>query len=126
MREVDITLDPFPCNGGTMSCESLWLGLPMVMMQTGRYMGRLVSSYLAKLGLDDLMAGGEAEYAGTAARLAANWDLLTDLRNTLHLNVEWAIIDYGQHVLNWKPPIATCSTVIGRANLPQRSMFTTI
>jgi len=99
MREVDITLDPFPCNGGTTSCESLWMGLPMVTMQTGSYMGRQGSSYLAKLGLDDLVAGSEAEYTDSAARLAANWDRLTDLRKTLRLNVESAIFDYGQHVL---------------------------
>ncbi len=99
MREVDITLDPFPCNGGTTSCEALWMGLPLITMETDSYMGRQGLSYLAKLDLDDLVARDEAEYVDTAVRLSNDKDRLAALRATLRPRVESEIFDYGQHVL---------------------------
>lgn len=99
MREVDITLDPFPCNGGTTSCEALWMGLPLVTMETDSYMGRQGSSYLAKLDLNDLVAKTEMDYVDAAVRLAEDWERIAVLRKTLRPKVESAIFDYDQHVL---------------------------
>lgn len=98
MREVDITLDPFPCNGGTTSCEALWMGLPLVTMETNSYMGRQGASYLTKLDLADLIARDPVDYVETAIQLAANKVRLTALRSTLRHKVEAEIFDYAQHV----------------------------
>ncbi len=56
MGEADIALDPFPCNGGTTSRESLWMGLPLITLNTNTFMGRQGLSYLTKLGMTDLIA----------------------------------------------------------------------
>ena len=76
MWEVDITLDPFPCNGGTTSCEALWMGLPLISMETDSYMGRQGASYLVKLGLDDFIARDTEAYVEKAVQLAADTHVL--------------------------------------------------
>ncbi|NKB57991.1 MAG: tetratricopeptide repeat protein [Alphaproteobacteria bacterium] len=99
MQEADLTLDPFPCNGGTTSCEALWMGLPLVTMESETYMGRQGASYLAKLGLTDLIAHTATEYIDIAQRLALNTDRLANLRKTMRPIVEREIFNYQQHVL---------------------------
>lgn len=99
MGEADITLDPFPCNGGTTSCESLWMGLPLVTLETDSYMGRQGASYLAKLGLTDLIARTPDDYVDIAIRLATDFERLRSLRATLRPLVEREIFDYDHHVL---------------------------
>lgn len=96
--QADITLDPFPCNGGTTSCESLWMGLPLVTMETDSYMGRQGASYLHKLGLTDLIARTPENYIDIAVRLAADVGRLKALRASLRPLVEREIFDYEQHV----------------------------
>lgn len=99
MREVDIALDPFPCNGGTTSCEALWMGLPLVTMETDSYMGRQGASYLAKLGLMDLVAHNETDYVDKAVGLARNEERTAHLHATLRTEVEARIFAYDQHIL---------------------------
>ena len=99
MREVDIALDPFPCNGGTTSCEALWMGLPLVTMETDSYMGRQGLSYLAKLGQTDLVARSIDDYVAIAAGLAADTGRLARSRETQRRDVERGVFDYGQHIL---------------------------
>lgn len=98
MREVDITLDPFPCNGGTTSCEALWMGLPLISMETDSYMGRQGASYLVKLGLDDFIARDTKAYVEKAVQLAADTQRVKALRETLRSKVESEIFDYDQHI----------------------------
>ena len=99
MQEVDITLDPFPCNGGTTSCEALWMGLPLITMETDSYMGRQGASYLMKLGLEDFIARDTEGYVETAVRLATDSQRIAALRQTLRRQVESEIFDYDQHIL---------------------------
>ncbi len=37
MQQVDIALDPFPFNGHTTTCDSIWMGLPVVMLEGQTY-----------------------------------------------------------------------------------------
>lgn len=99
MREADIALDPFPCNGGTTSCEALWMGLPLVTLETATYMGRQGPSYLDKLGLTDLIATNTTDYVNIARNLAKDKDRLGTLRKTLRPKVEATMFNYSQHIL---------------------------
>ncbi|NKB57471.1 MAG: tetratricopeptide repeat protein [Alphaproteobacteria bacterium] len=97
-RSVDIALDPFPCNGGTTSCEALWMGVPVVTMAGETFMGRQGSNYLGKLGLHDLIASTKDDYVAAAVRLASNTTRLQTLRDTLRQEVKARLFDPASHV----------------------------
>ena len=65
-RTVDIALDPFPCNGGTTSCEAFWMGLPVVTKEGDTFMGRQGVIYLGKLGLEDQIAKDAESFVAAA------------------------------------------------------------
>ena len=87
--EVDIALDPFPFGGGTTSCETLWLGVPLVTCTGGagsfapRFASRMGQVFLHALGLPELVTHSEVEYAQVATRLAHDPQRLTHLRQNL-------------------------------------------
>ncbi len=97
-RDVDIALDPFPCNGGTTSCEALWMGVPVVTMAGDTFMGRQGVNYLGKLGLDDLIATDEDGYVEAAVSLASDTVRLRKLRSRLRSDVSAKLFDPGSHV----------------------------
>jgi predicted O-linked N-acetylglucosamine transferase (SPINDLY family) len=77
---VDIGLDPFPFNGGTVTAESLWMGVPQVTLYGDRPVGRMGAAQLGAIGLSALVARSQAEYVRIAADLAGDLPRLADLR----------------------------------------------
>ena len=60
--EVDIALDTFPCNGGTTTCDALYMGVPVITITGQTFMGRQASTYLTKVNHSDLIANNVDEY----------------------------------------------------------------
>jgi len=81
--EVDIALDPFPMNGGTSTCEALWLGVPVVSRSGGSAASRSGVSLLTNAGLPHLIARSWEGYVDVALGLAADLPALAQLRATL-------------------------------------------
>lgn len=79
-RRIDIALDPFPCAGGTTTCESLWMGVPVISLLGDRFGGRHSASHLTNVGLGSLVAGNSEEYLVIASSLASDLQALADLR----------------------------------------------
>jgi len=77
---VDIALDPFPCNGGTTTCDALWMGLPVVALKGGTFLSRASLSVLTAGGLERFAAADEAAYVEVCRRLASDLDALSVLR----------------------------------------------
>lgn len=80
---VDITLDTFPYNGTTTTCESLWMGVPVISLTGNRHAGRVGHSLLAQVGLEELTAENQERYVSIAKSLSENTRQLLSYRKTL-------------------------------------------
>jgi predicted O-linked N-acetylglucosamine transferase (SPINDLY family) len=80
LQQVDITLDPFPINGATTTCESLWLGVPVLALVGTRFLARAGFSVLSAAQLPDFAAATPEAYINTATLLANNLPLLANIR----------------------------------------------
>jgi protein O-GlcNAc transferase len=76
----DIALDPYPQGGATTTCDSLWMGLPVVTRAGRRSASRASASILSTIGLGDLVAGSDQDYRDIAACLARDAPGLARLR----------------------------------------------
>lgn len=86
-NRIDIALDPFPHVGGTNTCESLWMGVPVVTLLGPAMFERLSASNLHNAGLADLCANSVAEYVRIAVALAADRARRQDLRGGLRARI---------------------------------------
>jgi predicted O-linked N-acetylglucosamine transferase (SPINDLY family) len=69
---VDLALDATPYSGGTTTCDTLWMGTPLVTLTGPRSVSRSAASILAVLGLDAWIAASPEDYVARAAELAGN------------------------------------------------------
>jgi protein O-GlcNAc transferase len=81
--EIDIALDPFPCAGGTTTCEALWMGVPVVSLYGERFAGRHSAAHLRAVGLPGLVAEDLDGYHRLAVSLANGLGTLRELRHGL-------------------------------------------
>jgi predicted O-linked N-acetylglucosamine transferase (SPINDLY family) len=82
-KDVDISLDTFPHNGGISTLESLQMGVPVVAMLGQAISSRAAGAILASIGLDDWVANDTEGYLAIAAKFAAMPDHLKTLRYAL-------------------------------------------
>jgi predicted O-linked N-acetylglucosamine transferase (SPINDLY family) len=82
-REIDIALDAYPCNGGATTCETLWLGVPVVSLAGEGFRSRAGLSLLSAVGLPHLVARDGAGYVAIAEDLARDAPRLQRLRSGL-------------------------------------------
>ena len=80
---VDIALDTFPYNGTTTTCESLWMGVPVVSRYGSVHRSRVGLSILSQLGMPSLATDSAREYIKQAVRMACNETRLRSLRKSL-------------------------------------------
>jgi predicted O-linked N-acetylglucosamine transferase (SPINDLY family) len=80
---ADLFLDTLPCNAHTTAGDALRAGLPVLTCRGESFAGRVASSLLTALGLEELVAGTLAEYEALALRLAREPPLLARLRARL-------------------------------------------
>jgi predicted O-linked N-acetylglucosamine transferase (SPINDLY family) len=82
-HRVDIGLDPFPFTGGTTSCDSIWMGVPVITLAGQTPVSRGGLSILSNVGLTELVAHSMEEYLRLAIELATDLPRLSKLRATL-------------------------------------------
>lgn len=78
-HRIDIALDSYPYNGTTTTCESLFMGVPVVTRAGPDHRSRVGASQLRAVGLESLVASDENSYVATAAGLAADRNRLAAL-----------------------------------------------
>jgi protein O-GlcNAc transferase len=75
-NDVDISLDPFPYNGTTSTCDALVMGVPVVALMGERHASRVSASILSAIGFEELIADNVDEYVNLAVGLASDRDAL--------------------------------------------------
>ena len=81
--EVDISLDPVNVNGATTTCESLWMGVPVLSLVSSRFLTRAGLSLLSAAGVAEFAADSPPDYIRIAADLAGNLSRLAEIRTGL-------------------------------------------
>ncbi len=85
--EIDIALDPFPYSGGLTTCESLYMGVPVITQAGEIFAARHSVSHLSNAGLADWIAADAPDYIARATRFASNIPALAELRHRLRAQV---------------------------------------
>ncbi|HEX8524135.1 MAG TPA: tetratricopeptide repeat protein [Tepidisphaeraceae bacterium] len=80
---IDITLDTFPYAGTTTTCESLYMGVPVVTLTGESHRSRVGHSILETVGVPHLIAADESNYIDIAANLASDVHALNKIRQSL-------------------------------------------
>lgn len=80
---VDLTLDTFPYAGGTVSCESLWMGVPFISYAAPTPAGGGGASILKAAGLGELVTHSVEKYIELATSLAYDKSRLSTFRTDL-------------------------------------------
>ncbi|QOX80342.1 hypothetical protein FY034_15825 [Trichlorobacter lovleyi] len=80
-QKVDISLDPVPYQGGVTVLESLWMGVPTLVLQGNRSgFVRHAESHLMSVGLGDWIFTSQEEYLAKAVAVSRNLRQLAELR----------------------------------------------
>ena len=82
-RGIDLCLDPVLAGGGTTTCDSLWMGVPVITLYDSKPLSRMGLSLLSNAGLGELIAGDEDAYIRLAAELATQPGRLAAMREGL-------------------------------------------
>ena len=80
---MDLSLDTYPFNGMSSSCDVLWSGLPILTLMGDAYSSRGCSSLLSSVKLNSLITHSIDEYEKLAIELATNPKKLKELRGKI-------------------------------------------
>lgn len=80
---VDIALDTFPYNGTTTTCESLWMGVPVITLKGKTHASRVGVSLLTRIGLPELIGETPEDYVRITRELCEDRQRLLALRWSL-------------------------------------------
>jgi protein O-GlcNAc transferase len=87
-NQIDIALDTYPYHGTTTTCESLWMGVPVVTLAGQTHVSRVGVSLLQNVGLAEMIGSTPEQYVQIAVDLTNNLPRLAELRSTLRQQME--------------------------------------
>ena len=82
-REIDISLDPFPYQGNTTTCESIWMGVPVLTLKGDRYIFHFGESIKSNLNMKDWIAENKDDYLKKAIEFSSDLERLSKIRLNL-------------------------------------------
>ena len=96
--EIDLMLDPFPYNGGISTCDSFWMGVPVLCMNGKSYVSRQGVMQNTCLKLEAFIANDHEEFIQKALQISRNQDLLKQLRSNLREMLKRSpLMDYNRY-----------------------------
>ncbi|MFM9963320.1 MAG: hypothetical protein ACKV2Q_19090 [Planctomycetaceae bacterium] len=81
-------MDTFPYSGGLTTCESLWMGVPVVTAPGETFASRHSFSHLTTVGLSETVVKDLNDYVELAVDLALDPSRLTALRAGLRVQMQ--------------------------------------
>lgn len=78
--DIDISLDTYPYNGTTTTCEALWMGVPVITLCGVHHAARVGASLLTAANKIEWIAYSEEEYVEKAIKQAENIETLKSTR----------------------------------------------
>lgn len=91
---ADIALDTYPYHGTTTTCESLWMGVPVVTLLGNTHRARVGGSILSTVGLPMLACQRPEDFVRVSMELASSRATLAQLRGSLRgMMVRSALMD---------------------------------
>ena len=89
-------LDCAPYNGGTVSFDSFWMGVPVVTLAGALASARAGASIAHHLGLPELVATSADEYVQSARALSQDLPALAALRAGLRQRLQASVLMDGE------------------------------
>ena len=109
---IDVALDPFPHNGHTISCHTLWMGVPVVVLRGDRYAGRMGASIMTRIGLGELVAETQQQYVEIAVQLASSPQTVAQLRMGMRARMLASpICDHGRFAADFMEALQSMVTM---------------
>lgn len=100
-NKLDLALDTWPYNGTTTTCESLWMGVPVVTIKGSTHASRVSASILNAIGAPELVATTPDEFVNLAIELACDENRLINYRKNLRTMMQSSpLCDGATHTLN--------------------------
>jgi len=87
-HQIDIALDPFPYNGGTTSCDCVWMGVPFITLAGQVFRSRMGTTIANSIGHLEWVAKSEEDYVNIAVALSKDFNQLNQLRLGLRAQME--------------------------------------
>ncbi len=82
-NQIDIALDPFPYSGVTTSFESVWMGVPLYVLNGNNFYSRIGVSINKNLDMDDWIVNNEKDYSTKILKLTSDFNQLSQTRKCL-------------------------------------------
>ena len=102
-HSVDIALDPLPYSGGLITCEALWMGVPVVTLKGARFASLHSTSHLRNVGLPEWVADSPQQYIDLVKDWARRLPELSTLRAGLRAKAKASPLgDGAQYTRNFE------------------------
>ena len=79
-HRVDVSLDPFPYNGTTTTCDALWMGVPVVTLAGKTHVARVGLDLVTHLGFPEWGVATRDAYVAKCRELTSDLPTLAGLR----------------------------------------------
>ena len=86
--KLDVALDPFPNGGCTTTCESLWMGVPVITLRGSHYVSRMSTAVLAGAHLNNWIADSLEDYLSIAIKSSQQLSFLRQNREKWRLQLQ--------------------------------------
>ena len=94
--EIDIVLDTYPFNGGTTTCFSVYMGVPVSTMAGESLISRVGASVMTNAGGARWIAVSEADYVSNTIALSQDIETLKDFRKNARSRMQKTSLGNGK------------------------------